>query len=167
MARDANTVDAATYNALVGRATLTNIRLTEAKFDIKPEALATQPDAWRKDVRAEPVEVFADAETGRLYGSFLFELTCRHRRKNVMTCSARYLVSYRVHGGCEPEIGELFVERVGKVVVYPYFRATVAQLTAQSAVQMPPLPIISLAPRSVKSAAELEDTHLVKGMNQT
>lgn len=167
MALDANSVDAQTYNALVGRATLTNIRLTESKFDIKPEALGTDPDTWRKEVRAEPVEVFADPETGRLFGSFLFELVCRHRRKRVLSCSARYLVSYRVHGGCEAEIGELFVERVGKVVIYPYFRATVAQLTAQSAVQMPPLPIISLAPRNVKSAAELEDTHLVKGLAES
>jgi hypothetical protein len=167
MARDAHSVDAASYNALVGRATLTNIRLTEAKFDIRPDALSTEPDTWRKEIRAEPVEVFADAETGKLYGSFLFELICRHRRKKVMSCSARYLVSYRVHGGCEPAIGELFVERVGKVVVYPYFRATVAQLTAQSAVQMPPLPIISLAPRSVKSATELEDTHPLKGLSES
>ena len=74
---------------------------------------------------------------------------------DVVLC--RYLLSYRVHGGCEAAIGELFVERVGKVVVCPYFRATVAQLTAQSAAQMPPLPIVSLAPRSVRSATELED----------
>lgn len=164
MAVDANAVDPAAYNALVGRAVLTNIRLSETRYDIKPDALSTDPATWRKEVRAEPVEVFADEESGRLLGSFLFELTCRHRRRKILFCSARYLVSYRVHGGCEPEIGALFVERVGKVVVYPYFRATVAQLTAQSAVQMPPLPIISLAPRNVKSAAELDDPHLLKGL---
>lgn len=158
MAQDPHQADPKAYNAMVGRTTLTNIRLVDTKFEIKAEALASDPLGWRKEVRREPTDVVVDCDTGKLFGTFLFELVCREKRKRVFVCAARYLVSYRVDGGCEQEIGELFMERVGQLVVYPYFRATVAHLAAQAAVPMPPLPIISLAPRSVRSAAELEET---------
>ena len=156
MAQDPHQADAKAYNSVVGRTTLTNIRLTDSKFEVKAEALATDPLTWRKEIKREVTDVFVDPDSGRLFGTFLFELICRHKRKRAFTCSSRYLISYRVEGGCEQDIGQLFVERVGPVVIYPYFRSTVAHLAAQAGVQFPPLPIISVAPRSVKSAAELE-----------
>lgn len=158
MAQDPHQADPSAYNSVVGRTTLTNIRLTDTKFEVKAEALASDPLTWRKEIRREPVDVFVEPDSGKLFGTFLFELICRHKRKRVFTCATRYLVSYRVQGGCEPDVGQLFVERVGPLVVYPYFRSTVAHLAAQAGMQMPPLPIISLAPRSVRSAAELEET---------
>lgn len=162
MAQDPHLADPKAYNAVVGRTTLTNIRLTDAKFDLKAEALATDPATWRKEMKREPTAISVEDDTGRLFGTLHFELVCRHRRKRVFTCSADYLVSYRVDGGCEEGVGQLFVERVGPLNVYPYFRATVAHLAAQAGVVMPPLPIISLAPRSVKSAADLEETAAVR-----
>jgi preprotein translocase subunit SecB len=157
MAQDPHQADPRAYNAVVGRTTLTNIRLTDAKFDLKAEALATDPGTWRREMKREPLAIVVENESGKIFGTLLFELICRHRRKRVFTCSARYLVSYRVEGGCDEDIGQLFVERVGPLNVYPYFRATVAHLAAQAGIPMPPLPIISLAPRSVKSAADFEE----------
>lgn len=157
MAQDPHQADAQVYNAMVGRTTLTNIRLTDTRFEMKADALGSDPLEWRKEVRRQPTDVYVDSETGRLFGSFRFELICREKRKRVFSCSAIYLLSYRVQGGCEQDIGQLFIERVGPVVLYPYFRATVAHLASQAAVQLPPLPLVSIAPRSVKSAAELEE----------
>lgn len=158
MATDPNSVDSKLYNEVVGRTTLGSIRLTESRFDMKPDALSSEPDAWRKQISADPLEVITNAESNRLYGVFFFELTCRHRRKKVLTCSARFFVSFKVEGSFDPSVGELFVQRVGKVMAYPYFRSTVAQLVSQAAINLPPLPMLSLQPRSVNSAAELEET---------
>jgi hypothetical protein len=162
MTRDPHDVDAEAYNGVVGRALLRGIRLTESRFDMKPDALELDAKTWRKDIRGEVEEVFVDAESGRLAGTFLFEVVCRHRRKRLLSASARYLVSYQVAGPFDQDSAQLFVERVGRVVAYPYFRALVASLTSQAAVEMPPLPIISLAPRTVASGADLEELGPVK-----
>ena len=164
---DPKPVNPKDYNSVVGRTTLGTIRLMESRFEMKPDALASDPDTWRKEIRSDPLEIIADVETRGLYGIFVFELSCRHKRKKVLSCSARFLVSFRVEGAFEASVGELFVQRVGKVMAYPYFRSTVAQLVSQAAIQMPPLPIISLQPRNVKSAAELEEPAPLKGMKET
>lgn len=165
--RDANKVDAAAYNSVVGRTVLRGIRLTESRFDVKPEALEVDTGNWRNAIKSEVVEVHTDCESGRLYGMFQFEVVCRHQRRRLLVASAKYLVSYQVAGECDAEIGQLFVERVGRVVAYPYFRALVAVLASQSGVTMPLLPIVSLAPRSVTSAADLEELGPVKVLAET
>lgn len=157
MEDDAKPVDPKAYNKVVGRTTLGSIRLTESRFDMKPDALASDAETWRKQISAEPVEIITDVEANRLYGVFVFELTCRHKRKKVLTCSARFFVSFKVEGAFEAAVGELFVQRVGKVMAYPYFRSTVAQLVSQAAITLPPLPMLSLQPRSVNSAADLDE----------
>lgn len=157
MENDVTTVDPKAYNQVVGRTSLGSIRLTESRFDMKPEALASDAETWRKQISAEPVDIITDERTNRLYGVFAFELTCRHKRKRVLTCSARFFVSFKVEGSFDPSVGELFVRRVGKVMAYPYFRTTVAQLVSQASINLPPLPMLSLQPRSVNSAADLEE----------
>lgn len=156
MARDPHKVDAAAYNSVVGRTVLRSIRLTDIKFDMKPDALSVDQANWRNSIREEAIEAFLDPENGRLYGIFVFEFVARYRRKRLLSATAHYLVSYRVEGPCDPEVGALFAERVGRVAAYPYFRALVSSLVSQAGLQMPPLPIISAAPRNVNSAKDLE-----------
>lgn len=166
MARDPHKVNAVAYNSVVERALLRSIRLTECRFDMKPEALDADLAVWQKDIRGDVEEVFFDRDNGRLAGFFVFEAILRFRRKRVLVVSAKYLVTYKVSGEIETDIGELFVERVGRVVAYPYFRSVVATLAAQAGLQMPPLPIISLAPRTVKSVADLEEQGPVKILSE-
>jgi len=152
--RDAATVDAGRYNSVVARTEVRGIRLLDSRFEIKPEALPVDPSEWRKSVNFELGEVVVSG-SGRLYGILQFELVCRHGRKRVLHASGRYLATYQVEGECSQDDGETFVERVGRVAVYPYFRALVASLVSEAGLQMPPLPMISLAPRSLGSAAQL------------
>lgn len=156
MAQDPHKMDPQTYNSLVARAHLRTIRMTASKFDMKPEALDLDPDAWQNNVGAGILERFLEAESGSLYGVFGFEVICRHARKKVLSVSATYLISYRIQGECDEAACELFVERVGKLACYPYFRALVASLTSQAGLVMRPLPVLSFAPRSIESAANLE-----------
>jgi len=152
--RNASEVDAATYNHVVNRTNLRSIRLLESRFEIKPEALEVDPSEWRKAVEFELGEVII-TETGGLYAVLHFQIICRHGRKRVLHASCRYLAHYKVDGEFSREDGETFMERVARVAVYPYFRSLIASLVAEAGLQMPPLPILSLQPRTLGSAAAL------------
>ncbi|RSU55158.1 hypothetical protein DAH56_20625 [Sphingomonas koreensis] len=156
-------MDAQTYNSIVARANLRSIRLTTNRFDMKPEALDLDPDAWRNNISATMVQSYLEPESGSLYGILSYEVVCRQGRKRILSVSATYFVSYKIQGECDQAAGELFVERVGKVAAYPYFRTLVASLTSQAGLMMRPLPVLSFAPRSVDSAANLEQSRLVIG----
>jgi hypothetical protein len=167
MPQDPNTMDPKVYNNLVARAHLRSIRLTGSKFEMKPEALDLDPDAWRNNVSAGVIETFLEPESGSLYGVFGFEVACRQNRKRVLSASATYIISYKIEGDCDAGACELFVERVGKLATYPYFRTLVATLTSQAGLTMRPLPVMSFAPRSVESATNLNETSPVLGGTKT
>jgi hypothetical protein len=156
LANDSDSVDAKAYNKVVGRASIRSILLTASHFDMKPDALEVDPSQWRNAIDPQVSEVIASVDSERLYGLLSFEVVCRHRRRRVLSTSGRYLVTYHVNGGCDPELGAVFIRRVGLVAAYPYFRAMVAGLVSQAGVQMPPLPILSFAPRGLGSARNLE-----------
>lgn len=150
-------VDSSQYNELVGRTVLRAIRVIESRFDMKPEALGIESSAWRNSISQEVMSAFVEEGSSSFYGFIRFEMVARHRRKRVLSASARYLVSYQVAGDCDEKLAELFVARVGRVAAYPYFRVLVATLVSQAGVIMQPLPMISLAPRSLGSAQHLKE----------
>lgn len=156
MTTDPHAIDAKVYNELVARAHLRNIRLTGNRFDLRPEALQLDPESWRHSIEGQVEECFLEPETGALYGIVAFGVSSRHARKRVLSATATYMVSYRIQGEGDAEACELFMDRVGKVAAYPYFRTLVATLVAGAGMNMPPLPIYSLAPRTLASAAGME-----------
>jgi hypothetical protein len=89
MGRNPHVVNATEYNRLASRALLRGIRLTESRFDMKPDALQIDPDSWRKDISGEVLETFADPVLNYLAGSFVFEVVCRHKRKRLLGATAR------------------------------------------------------------------------------
>ena len=157
LAQDPHAADATVYNNLVSRAHLRTIRLTTSKFELKPEALGLDPDGWRNGISAALAHSFLEAESGSLYGIFAFDVVCRQGRKRVLGISATYLTNYRVEGDCDGDACELFLERVGKIATYPYFRTLVATLTSQAGLLMQPLPIMGVAPRSIEGAVIMDD----------
>lgn len=140
--------DAKAYNAVIGRATLRGIWLMESRFDMKPQALDGDAPELRYDVRT-PVAEVVNEPSGTLYGFIEFSASARRKRQRILHVHARYFVSYHIEGGCDDESADLFVQRVGRLAAYPYFRALASSLTGQAGVEMPPLPIISFQPRSV------------------
>lgn len=152
MPAQAEAVDAKVYNAAVGNATLRGIWMTESRFDLNPQALETEPDVpLSHTLRTHKPEVSVDQD-GTIRGFVRFEAASRRRRKRVLHVSAKYFISYRVEGGCDQRMAELFMDRVGKLAAYPYFRALVASLAAQAGAQVPTLPILSFKPRNIRYA---------------
>ncbi|MEP9358086.1 hypothetical protein [Sphingomonas sp. KR3-1] len=147
------TTDAKTYNAMIGRTTLRGILMTESRFDMKPQALAITHTNLKREVRSHVDEVVVTPE-GVLHGFIRFEMSSRQKRQRMIHVSAKYFVSYLVEGGCAQDTAELFIDRVGRLAAYPYFRALTASLVAQAGAQIPPLPIVSFQPRNVDFAKD-------------
>jgi hypothetical protein len=166
LSQDPHTVDAKAYNALVARASLRNIRLVSCKLDLKEDALGIPTALWRRRLN-ENIETFSDLELSQLYGMFRFELACSHGRKRMLIVTGTYLVAFTVDGESHKAAGELFVERVGRIAAYPYFRGLVAQLVSDAGITLPPLPIISAAPRTIRSAQDLEVKGAAKVLSGT
>lgn len=144
-------VDAKIYNALTGRAALRGIWMIESRFDMAPQALDADDRSLTHTVRSTDAEVAVDKD-GVITGFVRFEAISRYKRRRVINVSARYFVSYHVEGGCEQGMAELFIDRVGKLAAYPYFRALVGSLVAQAGAQVPTLPILSFQPRNIRYA---------------
>lgn len=166
MSEALKTVDAKQYNDLVARAFLRSIKLTASNFELKPEAFEVHPDQWRKDISTEISQVSIEEGQQSISGFFTYEIVCRHRRKKIVSAAGVYLITFRIQGSYDTEIATLFLEKVGRVAAYPYFRSLVADLTSQAGVQLPPLPIISLAPRTVASAKDLEENYPVRALHE-
>lgn len=152
-AKRSEPVDAQVYNALTGRATLRGIYLTEARFDMTPQALELDDGSLSHTIRPSDIEVTVE-DDGVISGIVRFEAISRRKRRRVIYVSARYFVSYHVEGGCDHAMAALFLDRVGKLAAYPYFRALVGSLVAQAGTTVPALPILTFQPRSVQYAAD-------------
>lgn len=146
-------VDAKVYNALIGRATLRGIWMTESRFDMNPQALELEEGPMSHALRTSDVEVTVD-DDGVLNGFVRFEAASRRKRRRVIHVSARYFISYVVTGGCDQHMADLFMDRVGKLAAYPYFRALVASLVGQAGAQVPTLPILTFQPRNIRYATD-------------
>ncbi len=144
-------IDPKVYNAVIARTTLRGIWMTESRFDMKPQALENADVPLKHTVRSQVEEVVNGAD-GVLFGFLRFEATARNKRQRAIHVTAKYFVSYAVEGGCDEMSAKLFIERVGRLAAYPYFRALVSSLVAQAGAQVPPLPIVSFQPRSVDYA---------------
>ena len=145
--------DSEVYDALAERATLRGIWMTESRFDMSPQAVEFETGPLTHSLRQHPIEAAVEP-SGVIHGFIRFEAVSRRERRRVIHVIARYFVSYRVEGGCDQDLAELFVDRVGKLAAYPYFRALVGSLTAQAGVQVPALPILSFRPRNIRVPAK-------------
>lgn len=156
MSRTIATADDKAYNGMTGRTTLRGIWVTESRFDMKPQALDIGDSPLKYEIRTNVDEVVIDEE-GVMYGFIRFEVAARQKRQRVIHVSAKYVASYVVQGGCTQQQGDLFMERVGRLAAYPYFRALSASLVAQAGANLPPLPMMSFAPRNIDFAGDARE----------
>lgn len=148
--------DPAKYNAIVSHATIRDIRLVGARFDLKPDAVEIADKIWSFQLSDQLDDWTCDNEKGSLTGLFSYTASCLEGRRKLLSVTCRYLSSYRLSDLCDEEASRLFLLRVGRFAAYPYFRSTFAGLTQQSGILLPPLPVISDGPRWINPPAEAE-----------
>ena len=143
--------DPATFNTVVAHAKIQSIRLVGTRLVIKPAALSTRRSDWKFEVSDELEDWHCDNDAQSLRGEFGYSAVCMHNRSRIITVKAQYLATFALSAACDDEAARHYLERVGRFMCYPYFRAVFATLTEQSGLLLPPRPIIADQPRLVQS----------------
>jgi hypothetical protein len=137
----------ANYNRLVRTARLAGLLLENVNFKVHPEALGVNKALLSRNITPKMNLMSSGATDGTCVANIVWEVTFRYKRRAVMKCSASYVISYEGVKGCSAETITVFVEHVGKVATYAYFRSLYAQLDWAATLGTEPLPILQLQPK--------------------
>lgn len=132
------------YASIAAKARLEALKLVYSEFDLRPEHAQGEPLSLEVGTHWVEQEYRADAEAVVGVCEWLFRGTRDDEARNAMfVVKARYLVHY---SRVEEEEGAAiaFLTDVGRMAVYPYFRAHVAMVTGAGGLVLPPLPTINI-----------------------
>lgn len=144
-------IDPNAYNNLVKQAQLASISLVKNKFEVVPEYF----DGDDRD-GSEPKNAFSfdhewkgtayHSNNGLVSGVIIWSLSVKQGEKTVLGIQCHYLVIYDNLKDQDSATATFFLERVGHIATYPYFRSLVSQLSWESGANLPLLPVISQQP---------------------
>ncbi len=147
------------YREVVRLATLEQIRLVQSQFEMKP-ALLELADPREVDLAfsSEPVFVQYNGTTGT--AMFRWEAVVlpskeiakieedgEHAvretgKEALLHVSCDYYIEYTIAGAKSEAAVKAFVENVGELATYPYFRAMAAHYSWESGANLPTLPVV-------------------------
>ncbi|SOC46244.1 hypothetical protein SAMN05892877_12170 [Rhizobium subbaraonis] len=136
------------YNAVVEHAELLDIRLTDLKFSVKPkfyplmEAERSGEVSLQRSFDVDVSDSGYDPEIGSLGGVFTWRLKVSQSRTKLLTVDASFFVVYRNVPEVERQHADAYLQRVGRFATYPYFRSLVAQMSWESASELPIMPVL-------------------------
>ena len=132
------------YASIATKARLEVLKLVHSEFDLRPEHAQGEPLSLEIGTHWVEQEHRADAEGVVGVCEWLFRGTRDDDKHEAMfTVRARYLVHYsRVEA--DEGVAIAFLTDVGRMAIYPYFRAHVAVVTGAGGLVLPPLPTINI-----------------------
>lgn len=153
---DTSTFSQAEYNEVVSAADLVSVSLKAVRFNFDQIAyFQSQKDKAkrRNTIDNSVADVFFDSEDGIAQADFVWSVDIRAGKKKVFFAEAKYGVLYDGLETLKESAVRSFLKRVGRIAVYPYFRALVAHLAADAGANLPTLPVYKIlkpaAPREV------------------
>ena len=135
------------YNRLVRQARLAGMILESVNFKIHPEVLGINKSLLARSITPRTKVMASGIADGTLVANIIWEAKFKFERRILMKCTASYIVSYSNVKDCSEEAVGVFVEHVGKVATYAYFRALYGQLDWAATLGSDPLPILQLQPK--------------------
>lgn len=137
----------ADYNRLVRQARLANLLLEKVDFKILPEVLGLKESLLSRNISPSTKMISSGVEDGTCVASVTWEVTFKHKSRNMMKCTASYIISYDGIKDCSEETVSTFVDNVGRTATYAYFRALYAHLDWSATLGSHPLPVLQLQPK--------------------
>lgn len=134
------------YNKLVTNARLRALILENVDFKITPEALSAEKSVLKRQLVPKTKIMSLGLDDGTCMANVIWEVTFKLKNKNVVRCSASYIISYDGVQECSADGVTVFLENVGKVATYAYFRALYSQLDWSATLGSDPLPVIQFLP---------------------
>jgi hypothetical protein len=142
----------ADYNKLVSNARLRALILEKVDFKIQPEALSADKALLKRHLSPKTKIMSTGLDDGTCVANIIWEVGFKLKNKNVVKCSASYIISYEGVRDCSTDGVTVFLENVGKVATYAYFRALYSQLDWSATLGSEPLPVIQFLPNFRKSS---------------
>lgn len=130
------------YNAVVAKAELGFIRLTDLSFSVHGSFVPKADAQDQRSFDGKMSEFFYAKEEGYAVGTFKWQVKIKRDRKIAVKATATYEVLYTGVTDLEEENVRRYVHRIGRVGAYPYFRALMAHLDLESGTRLPPLPVL-------------------------
>ena len=137
----------ADYNRLVRQARLANLLLEKVDFKMIPEVLGIKESLLTRNISPTAKILSSGVEDGTCVANVVWEVTFKYKSKNLMKCTASYIISYDGIKDCTEETVSTFIENVGKTATYAYFRALYAHLDWSATLGSQPLPVLQLQPK--------------------
>lgn len=137
----------ADYNRLVRQARLASLLLEKVDFKIVPEVLGLKESLLSRSISPTAKILSSGVVDGTCIANVVWEVTFRFKSKNMMKCTASYIISYDGIQDCTEETVSTFVDHVGKTATYAYFRALYAHLDWAATLGSQPLPVLQLQPK--------------------
>ena len=159
MAKAVRAPSKANYNEAVKEAKLLDIRLTESNWTFDLSMLGDMHQLKKYTDQSIAGEPHFSPDSGRLIGKVLCNLlitpseasddpeanTQSATGQNAVFCKAEYIVVFDVPKSFTSDDATKFFESTAKFAVWPYFRSHVASLAAQARLELPPLPLTTVA----------------------
>lgn len=140
-------LDPTKYRAVLAQAQLLDVKLTDVKFSVAPPYFVAEKagdGAVRREVSFKAKNVSID-KGGAAIGVFHGSLAVRdpkNAKDALLMLSADYIVAFVSEDtSSEPEL-RAYVEQVGRLAAYPYFRQLVSSISNMAGAKLPTLPII-------------------------
>ncbi len=137
------------YNRLVRTARLANLLLEKVDFKIAADALGIKESLLTRNLTPTTKVMSYGKEDNTCVANIIWDVAIKYKAKTVVKCNASYIVSYDGEGlkDYSEEVVSLFLEHVGKVATYAYFRALYAHLDCAANLHSQPLPVLQLQPK--------------------
>lgn len=134
------------YNKLARTARLLALILEKVDFKIYPEALGADKSELIRHFSPKTEIMSVGLDDGTCVANITWRVTFKLKKKVVVRCAASYIISYAGVRDCSADGVTIFLESVGKIATYSYFRALYAQLDWSANLGSEPLPVIQFLP---------------------
>lgn len=134
------------YNNLARNARLLALLLEKVEFKIAPEALSADKSELKRHFSPKTKIMSTGLDDGVCMANITWEVGFKLKNKNVVKCVASYIISYAGVRDCSSDAVTIFLENVGKVATYAYFRSLYSQLDWAATLGSDPLPVIQFLP---------------------
>jgi hypothetical protein len=139
------------YNRIVHSADLSDLRLMDCQFEVKPAYFRALADMRHGGAGPDFSFGFSHIEykvrkreNQSIVGSAIASIEANAVRgeEKLLFLEAKYFISYTFIGDHEENAISLFLDRVAKFAIYPYFRQLASSMASAAHAELPLLPIL-------------------------
>lgn len=134
----------AQYNAVIQGARLNNLAIDESHFKVEAEYFAEREKRkFNFSRKIKKISTSSLESDGVVSAEILWMVRARVGRKVALKIDTTYTIVYDGLQGHSVASVSMFLNKVGPVATYAYFRAHVSQLSWSADAEMPILPVYS------------------------